>query len=107
MRAAQLRSSTGRRQTQACESRSRESLTGQEKGVAKGRGWKAWSGFGEGKGSRLAKVEVPWEGLGVGLGGGRHGEGKTVSPGGHSRFSAVPCLGLCSVSATYKLWNCK
>ena len=78
MRAAQLRSSTGRRQTQACESRSRESLTGQEKGVAKGRGWKAWNGFGEGKGSRLAKVEVLWEGLGVGLGGGRHGEGKLM-----------------------------
>lgn len=75
--------------------------------MVKGWGWKACGGFGEGKGSMLAKVEVPWEGLGVGLGGATRGEGKTVSPGGHSMFSAVPCLGLCSVSATYKLWNCK
>ena len=66
-----------------------------------GRGWEACDGFGEGKGSRLAKVVIPWEGHGVGSGGGRHGEGETVSPGGLRRVSAVPCLGLCSVSTSY------
>lgn len=46
-------------------------------------------------------VVIPWEGYGVGSGGGRRGQGETVSPGGLRRVSAVPCLGLCSVSTSY------
>lgn len=82
-------------------------LQAKRTGVSKAWGWKVHGGFGEGKGSRFARAEVSWEGLGMGQGGGRHGEGETVSPGGKSRVSAAPCLGLCPSSTAYQLWNLK
>ena len=104
MWAAQLRSSTGRRQSQACEPWSRESLTGQEKGVAKaGLGSMWWIRRGEG------------EQVGYGcdpLGGAWVGVGRWETWRGWDSVTWGPPQGLCSpllglMLCFYKLWDGK
>ena len=83
-------------------------LKAKRTGVSKAWGWKVHGGFGEGKGSRFARAEVSWEGLGMGQGGWRHGEGETVSPGGKSGslqppvWAYVPVLLLTSYGTSSK-----